>query len=80
MSDARVSENAIVIERTFDAPVNLVWQLWTDPEHFKQWYGPTGFTIPVAEMDLQVGGKRLICMAVTGWQYENVDNRRIHRN
>jgi len=63
MSDARVSENAIVIERTFDAPVNLVWQLWTDPEHFKQWYGPTGFTIPVAEMDLQVGGKRLICMA-----------------
>lgn len=62
MSDASVSDNAIVIERTFDAPINLVWQLWTDPDHFKQWYGPNGFAIPVAEMDVQVGGKRLICM------------------
>lgn len=54
----------VVIERTFDAPVELVWQLWTDPEHFKEWYGPGGATIPVAEMDVRVGGKRLLCMAM----------------
>ena len=43
--------------------MNIIWQMWTDPEHFKQWYGPQGFTVPVADMDLRVGGKRLICMA-----------------
>lgn len=56
-------EDAVVIERTFDAPRELVWQMWVDPEHFKQWYGPNGFSVPVANMDTRVGGKRLICMA-----------------
>jgi uncharacterized protein YndB with AHSA1/START domain len=36
--------------------------MWTQPEHFKKWYGPKGFTVPVAEMDVRVGGKRLVCM------------------
>lgn len=63
MSDNTTSKDAIVIERTFDAPIDLIWQLWTQPEHFKSWYGPQGFTIPVAEMDVRVGGKRLICMS-----------------
>ena len=62
MSDKTISENTIVIERTFDAPIELVWQMWTEPEHFKNWYGPQGFSIPVAEIDLRVGGKRLVCM------------------
>jgi uncharacterized protein YndB with AHSA1/START domain len=51
-----------VIERTFDAPVDLIWQMWTQPEHFKSWYGPKGFSVPVAEIDVRVGGKRLVCM------------------
>ena len=53
---------SVVIERTYEAPVDLVWKMWTDPEHFKAWYGPQGAAIPVAEMDVQVGGRRLICM------------------
>jgi uncharacterized protein YndB with AHSA1/START domain len=36
--------------------------MWTNPEHFKKWYGPKGFTVPVAEMDVHVVGKHLICM------------------
>ncbi len=56
-------QDAVVIERTFEAPQALIWQMWTDAEHFKQWYGPQGFTVPVVEMDLRVGGRRLICMA-----------------
>jgi uncharacterized protein YndB with AHSA1/START domain len=63
MSDSTSSKDGIVIERIFDAPVDLTWQMWTDPEHFKNWYGPKGFTVPVAEMDVRVGGKHLICMA-----------------
>lgn len=62
MSDNTISKDAVVIERTFDAPVDLIWQMWTQPEHFKKWYGPKGFTVPVAEMDVRVGGKRLVCM------------------
>ena len=56
------SADAVVIERTFDAPVDLVWEMWTDPDHFKAWYGPEGATIPVANMDVRVGGTRLVCM------------------
>jgi uncharacterized protein YndB with AHSA1/START domain len=63
MSDSAISKDAVVVERTFDAPVNLIWQMWTQPEHFKQWYGPKGFTVPFADMDVRVGGKRLICLA-----------------
>jgi uncharacterized protein YndB with AHSA1/START domain len=64
VTDDGASEDAVVIERSFDAPVDLIWRMWTDPEHFKAWYGPTGATIPVAEMDVRVGGTRLVCMEV----------------
>ena len=62
MSDNAVSKEAIVIERTFDAPVDVIWQLWTQPDHFKQWYGPDGLAISVAELDVRVGGKHTVCM------------------
>ena len=56
------NDDAVVIERTFEAPAALIWQMWTDPEHFKNWYGPDGVTIPVAKMDVRIGGTRLVCM------------------
>jgi uncharacterized protein YndB with AHSA1/START domain len=62
MADNNDSGDAVVIERSFDASVDLIWQMWTDPEHFKAWYGPDGATIPVAKMDVRVGGTRLVCM------------------
>src|SRR5215471_2375299 len=62
MTDQTSSKQAVVIERIFDAPVELIWQMWTDPEHFKVWYGPQGAAIPVAKMDVRVGGTRLVCM------------------
>ena len=58
-------ENAaghLVMKRVFDSPASLIWQMWTDAEHFAAWYGPTGASIPVAEMDVRVGGARLVCM------------------
>ncbi|MEM9585441.1 MAG: SRPBCC domain-containing protein [Pseudomonadota bacterium] len=54
----------IRIEREFDAPISLVWQMWTDPALFKQWYGPDGMSVPTAEMDVKVGGTRKVCMAM----------------
>jgi uncharacterized protein YndB with AHSA1/START domain len=62
--DPTASPDRLVIERTFDAPATLVWSMWTDPEHFAAWYGPNGATIPVAEFDVRVGGRRRVCMAM----------------
>lgn len=50
------------IERTFDAPIETVWAMWTDPNLFKKWYGPNGMSVPTAKMELKVGGTRKICM------------------
>ncbi len=50
------------IERTFDAPIDLIWAMWTEAEHFAAWYGPQGATIPRAEMDVRVGGRRHIAL------------------
>ena len=52
----------VQIERTFDAPIDLIWAMWTEAEHYANWYGPTGATIPKAEMDVTVGGRRHIGM------------------
>lgn len=65
MTDSFSSQDAVRIDRTFDAPVDLIWQMWTDPEHFAAWYGPTGARMPVAKMDVRAGGTRLVCMEVT---------------
>jgi uncharacterized protein YndB with AHSA1/START domain len=45
-----------VITRTFDAPRELVWQCFTEPERMKEWWGPKGSTIVASKMDLRVGG------------------------
>ncbi len=62
MNDDNAPRDAVVIERTLEAPADLVWRLWTQPEHFKEWYWPDGASIPVAKMDVRVGGSRLVCM------------------
>jgi uncharacterized protein YndB with AHSA1/START domain len=88
MSDNDGSQDAVTIERSFDAPVDLIWRMWTEPEHFMAWYGPDGATIPVAEMDVRVGGTRLVSMEMqtpngpmqmwfTGEYREVVENERL---
>ncbi len=47
----------IVVSRLLDAPRDHVWQLCTDPEHLKQWWGPKDFTVSALEMDLHPGGR-----------------------
>lgn len=88
MADDNDPQASVVIERSFDAPVELIWQMWTVPAHFKAWYGPDGASIPVAKMDVCVGGKRLVCMEMqtpngpmqmwfTGEYREVVENKRL---
>lgn len=57
-----MSDEGIIIERIFDAPRELVWKAWTDPEMIKKWWGPEGFTAPSIKVDLKVGGKYVFAM------------------
>jgi uncharacterized protein YndB with AHSA1/START domain len=46
----------LVLERTLDAPIDLVWKAYTDPEHLKQWFAPRPYEITECELDLRPGG------------------------
>lgn len=52
----------VEFERTYDAPVEKVWQAWTDPNMIKQWWGPNDVSIPECDIDLRIGGRIYIVM------------------
>jgi uncharacterized protein YndB with AHSA1/START domain len=58
----RTAESDMTITRIFDAPRELVFKAWTEPERLMRWWGPQYFTSPVCKVDLRVGGKYLFCM------------------
>jgi len=45
-----------LITRSFDAPRDVVWKVWTQPEHLSKWFSPKGFTVIAAKMDFRTGG------------------------
>ena len=61
-----VAKKRITIERTFQAPVEDVWELWTTKEGIESWWGPDGFTTKVYELDLRPKGKLHYAMTATG--------------
>ena len=58
----KFGEQEVVLTRIFDAPRALVFKMWTDPKHLREWFGPGVFTNPVCEVDARVGGKWRIVM------------------
>lgn len=64
MTSTTPDADAVVIERVLDAPTDVVWRLWTDPVHFAGWYGPAGASVTVLAMDMRVGGRRHVEMAM----------------
>ncbi|MBI4067209.1 SRPBCC domain-containing protein [Candidatus Gottesmanbacteria bacterium] len=56
------SSQGITITRVFDAPRELVWKAWTNPEMAKKWWGPKDFTAPSIKIDLREGGKYIFAM------------------
>lgn len=52
----------LVLERRYSAPIDLVYQAWTDPTMLSRWFGPEGFTVPSCELDVRAGGRYRICM------------------
>ena len=54
MTETKVQKQDVVVTRVLDAPVERAWQPWTDPELVKRWWGPNGFSAPVAKIDFRV--------------------------
>lgn len=69
-----MAERTIVIERELDAPRELVWKAFTDPDEVAKWWGPEGFTTPreSIDYDLRPGGHaRSTMVAPDGTEYPN---------
>ena len=66
------ADREITGSRIFNAPRELVFKMWTDPQHIMNWWGPTGFRNTIFEMDVRPGGKwRHIMHGPDGVDYKN---------
>jgi uncharacterized protein YndB with AHSA1/START domain len=65
------------VTRTFKAPIDLVWEAWTNPAHIVSWWGPVGFTCTVHTIDFREGGEWKLTLH--GPDGTNYPNRSIYR-
>jgi uncharacterized protein YndB with AHSA1/START domain len=71
-------EERFVISRSFEAPLERMFDVWTQPEHFAQWMGPAGFDMHFMRADIRPGGGTFYRMSGTGLtmfgraQYEEI--------
>jgi uncharacterized protein YndB with AHSA1/START domain len=66
------ADRKIVVVRVFDAPRNVVWDAWSDPEQLKLWFGPNGFTNTFEEFDFRPGGHwRFVMHGPDGTNFKN---------
>jgi uncharacterized protein YndB with AHSA1/START domain len=71
-SDKVTADNELFITRTLNAPIDLVWEVWTDPKHIAQWWGPIGFTTSIQHMEVKEGGEwDLVMHGPDGVDYKN---------
>ena len=87
MSDLKIhkSDLSLGIERTIEAPREIVWRCWTEPDLFRKWYCPAPWTVPVADLDIRPGGRFNCVMAgpdderisTTGSYLDVVDGARL---
>jgi uncharacterized protein YndB with AHSA1/START domain len=70
--DVEQDPRSIIAIREFDAPRDLVFSVWTDPEHLSQWWGPNGFTTTTSSFDMRAGGIwRFVMHGPDGRDYQN---------
>jgi uncharacterized protein YndB with AHSA1/START domain len=65
-SKTQDARRKVTLERTFNAPIEEVWDLWTTKEGVESWWGPDGFAVTVHKLDLRPGGELLYAMTATG--------------
>ncbi|WP_214227798.1 SRPBCC family protein [Pedobacter sp. B4-66] len=68
----KAENREIRMTRTFKAPIDLMWEVWTKPEHIVNWWGPNGFTNTIHKMDVEEGGEwKLTMHGPDGTDYAN---------
>jgi uncharacterized protein YndB with AHSA1/START domain len=82
-STRKLADDELLITRTFDAPVTLVFAIWAEREHMIRWLGPKGFTCTSLEMDFRPGGAWRACIVSAeygkhwmGGQYREIEQDR----
>lgn len=69
---SNTKDRELIISRKLNAPVDLVWEVWTKPEHIANWWGPNGFTNTITKMDVTPGGEwHLVMHGPDGTDYKN---------
>lgn len=69
---SNTQDRELFITRQLDAPIDLVWEVWSSPEHIVNWWGPNGFTNTITKMDLRPGGEwDLVMHGPDGTDYIN---------
>jgi uncharacterized protein YndB with AHSA1/START domain len=72
LKESNTSNRELRISRILNAPIELVWEVWTDPYHLKQWWGPNGFTNTISKMDVRENGQwDLVMHGPDGKDYMN---------
>ncbi|HEX5153088.1 MAG TPA: SRPBCC family protein [Parafilimonas sp.] len=65
-------DRELLLTRVLNAPIELVWEVWTNPKHLAQWWGPNGFTNSITKMEIQPGGEwDLVMHGPDGTDYKN---------
>lgn len=71
-TNENTADREILLSRLLDAPVELVWEVFTQADHIKNWWGPHGFSNTISRMDVEPGGKwNLVMHGPDGTDYRN---------
>ncbi|MFT3681551.1 MAG: SRPBCC domain-containing protein [Ferruginibacter sp.] len=71
-TQSTTADRELLISRVLNAPRELVWEVFTDPEHIKNWWGPDGFTNTIFKMEVQAGGEwDFVMHGPDGTDYKN---------
>ena len=57
---------SVTLERSFEASIEEVWDLWTTKNGIESWWGPDGFAVTVRKLDLRPGGELVYAMTAVG--------------
>jgi uncharacterized glyoxalase superfamily protein PhnB/uncharacterized protein YndB with AHSA1/START domain len=69
---SNTADREIRMERVLNAPIDLVWEVWTNPDHIKNWWGPSGFSSTITKMEVKEKGEwDLVMHGPDGTDYKN---------
>ena len=70
--ESKTSDRELSISRLLNAPRELVWEVWTNPEHIQHWWGPAGFKNSISKMEVRTNGIwEFIMHGPDGTDYKN---------